>query len=161
MHIRRDAPLDAAGLRIGIAVSRYHHDITEALWKGAVDTFTGAGGSRADLDVVAAPGSFELTIVAQALAAREDLDGVVALGCIIRGETSHDRHLAGAIAGGLTRVALDARKPVAFGVLTCQSLHQARARAGGEHGNKGVEAMTAAIEAIRTLRALGAGAPAP
>ena len=95
MHTERDAPLDAAGLRIGIAVSRYHHEITEALWQGAVETFTGAGGSRADLDVVAAPGAFELTIVAQALATREDLDAVVALGCIVRGETSHDAHLPG------------------------------------------------------------------
>lgn len=161
MHIERDAPLDAAGLRIGIAVSRYHHEITEPLWHGAVECFTDAGGSRADLDVVAAPGSFELTIITQALAARDDLDAVVALGCIIRGETSHDQHLAAAIADGLTRIALDARKPVTFGVLTCQTLHQARARAGGDHGNKGAEAMAAAIEAIRTLRALRTGAPAP
>ncbi len=160
MHIERDVPVDATGLRIGITVSRYHHEITEALWAGAVDTFTGAGGSRADLDVVAAPGAFELTVLAQALAGREDLDGVVALGCIIRGETTHDTHLARALAHGLTQIALETRKPVTFGVLTCQTLHQARERAGGPKGNKGSEAMAAAIDTIRTLRALGAGATA-
>ena len=109
---------------------------------------------------MAAPGAFELTIVAQALATREDLDAVVALGCIVRGETSHDEHLARTIAHGLTRIALDTRKTVTFGVLTCQTLHQARERAGGERGNKGSEAMAAAIETVRTLRALGAGATA-
>jgi len=154
MHIRRQADSDATGLRLAIAVSGYHRDITDALCAGAVEAFTKAGGTEDALLIAPAPGTFELTAVSQALAARPDVDGVVALGCVIRGETSHDQHLARAVANGLTRIALDTGKPVSFGILTCDTKHQARARAGGEKGNKGIEAMEATIDTIRSINAI-------
>jgi 6,7-dimethyl-8-ribityllumazine synthase len=146
--------IDASGLRIGVACSRYHRAVTEALQAGAVEAFVRAGGVPDDLHVVEAPGTFELTGICQALARRDELHGVVALGCVIRGETTHDQHLGEAVAHGLTRIALDTGKPVAFGVLTCQTMHQARERAGGEQGNKGAEAMIATIAAVRSMRAI-------
>jgi len=157
MYVERQRELDATGLRIGIAVSRYHGDITEALCQAAVGTFTAAGGKRDDLTIVSAPGSFELTAMAGALAAREDLDAVVALGCVIRGETAHDEYICRSVAQGLTAITLETGKPVAFGLLTCHTKHQARERAGGEHGNKGEEAMAAIIETVHTLRDIAAG----
>lgn len=147
---------DAAGLRVAIAVSRYHPAVTDVLCSGAIEAFTRAGGTRDDLRIVPAPGAFELPAICRALAGRCDVDGVVALGCIIRGETSHDQHLAQAIAQGLTDVSVATGKPIAFGVLTCHTHQQARARAGGDKGNKGEEAMAAAIEAIQTIRDVGA-----
>ncbi|MEE8458494.1 MAG: 6,7-dimethyl-8-ribityllumazine synthase, partial [Phycisphaerales bacterium] len=110
---------DAAGLRVGLAVSRYHHRITDALCKAAVDRFRRAGGADADLRVVRAPGAFELTAVCRAFAAGGKIDAVVALGCVISGETDHDRYLASAVATGLTMITVETGVPVAFGLLTC------------------------------------------
>ncbi|MHC5115082.1 MAG: 6,7-dimethyl-8-ribityllumazine synthase [Planctomycetota bacterium] len=154
MHVPPPGELDATGLAIGVVVSRYHGEITGALLDGAVETFVEAGGSAGDLLTVPSPGAFELTTICQAVAQRPEIHGVVALGCVIRGETMHDQHLAQAVAGGLTRITLDTGKPVAFGVLTCQTLHQARDRAGGANGNKGAEAMAAVIEAVRSVRSV-------
>lgn len=147
-------PIDAGGLRIGVAVSRYHDDITSALERGAADAFARAGGRVEDLVVVQAPGAFELPLIAQALLARPDVDGVVALGCVITGETRHDRYIASSVADAFQRLSLEHRKPCAFGVLTCPDIEHARARAGGSKGNKGAEAMGAAVGAIRALRQL-------
>jgi 6,7-dimethyl-8-ribityllumazine synthase len=150
----------ANGLRVGIAISRYHRSITDALLAGAVSAFRRADGDERQLVVVGVPGAFELPVVCRALAARDDVDAVVALGCVVRGETAHDQHIAGAVALGLTEVSLSTGKPVSFGVLTCQTLHQARERAGGERGNKGEEAMNAAIAALQALRDVARGAGA-
>jgi len=151
-QIRPEA--DAAGLRVGLAVSRYHDRITDALCKAAVDRFRRAGGADADLQVVRTPGAFELTAVCRAFAASGDIDAVVALGCVISGETDHDRYIASAVATGLTMITVETGIPVAFGLLTCASLEQAEARAGGDHGNKGDEAMLAAIETARVVRSV-------
>jgi 6,7-dimethyl-8-ribityllumazine synthase len=156
MHVERESNESAEGLRIGIAVSRYHQDITDALRQGAVEVFTKAGGSADDLLIATAPGSFELMPLCQALANREDVDAVVALGCVIRGETTHDQYICQAVSQGLGQITLDTGKPVAFGLLTCQTKHQARERAGGENGNKGAEAMAAVIETVHALRRLAA-----
>ncbi len=144
----------ASGLRIGIAVSAYHAQITTALRAGAVKQFTDAQGVEADLRVVPAPGTFELTAVCRALVNGGGLDAVVALGCVISGETTHDTYIATAVAHGLTELTLATGVPVTFGVLTCQTIDQARARAGGTRGNKGAEAMAAAIETAAILRSL-------
>ena len=154
MHTELTTNASAAGLRIGIAVSQYHDHITSALCDAAVSRFVDAGGNRDDLRIVAAPGAFELTAICRALAAHGDLDAVVALGCIVSGETTHDRHLASAVAHGLTQITVDTGVPVSFGVLTCQNLAQAEARAGGAKGNKGAEAMAAAIQTTRAVKAL-------
>lgn len=144
----------AADLRIGVAVSRYHADVTEALEIGARGAFSAAGGRADALIIAEAPGSFELVAIATALARRGDLDAIVALGCIITGETTHDQYLASAIANGLASISVELTLPTAFGVLTCQTMDQARARAGGDAGNKGEEAMLAAISTANTVRSL-------
>ncbi|MBM3978329.1 MAG: 6,7-dimethyl-8-ribityllumazine synthase, partial [Planctomycetes bacterium] len=118
-------------------------------------TLEAAGLRPEALRVEPAPGSFELPLLAQALAARDDVDAVLCFGLVLRGETSHNEHVARAAADGIQRVALDARKPVLFGVLTCETLAQARARAAParEGGlDKGAEVARAAIEALVTLQ---------
>lgn len=144
------SPNDASGLRIAIVVSSYHADVTGALREGAAAALRMRGGTVAVDE--SAPGAFELPMVAQAVAARGDIDAVVALGCVLTGETSHDRYISDAVAHGLMQVALRHGVPVTFGVLTCVTIEQARARAGGAKGNKGGEAMDAAIDAALSMR---------
>ena len=150
----------AAGRRVAIVTSRYHHAITSRLEAAAVETFLAAGGVEADLVRCSSPGAFELVAIAAALAARPDLDGVVALGCIVAGETRHDRHLAAAVAQSLADLSARHAKPVAFGVLTVNELKQARDRAGGKVGNKGREAMDAVLLAAETIAEMTKAAPA-
>lgn len=156
MHVPTPAT-DASGLRIAVVVSRYHAEITAALAKGARDAFLRAGGTPDDLVEVTAPGAFELPAICSALAHDGNVDGVVALGCVVAGETRHDEYIAHAIADGLVRIAVDTGIPVALGVLTVVNLEQARARAGGAKGNKGAEAMTAAIDAVVAIHAVTGG----
>lgn len=153
MHQGPQLRADAGGLRIGVAVSRYHGEVTGAMRRAAEEAFSAAGGSAQNLLVIEAPGAFELTAVCRALA-DNGLDAVVALGCVIAGETRHDRHLADAVAQGLTAITVRTGVPVAFGVLTCENLEQAKARSGGDKGNKGAEAMQAAIAAARAVQAI-------
>jgi 6,7-dimethyl-8-ribityllumazine synthase len=160
MHTDLNSTSSAKGLHIGIAISRYHAEITQSMQNGAEGAFLRAGGDRENLTVVATPGSFELVAICRALAMTHDADGasacdaIVALGCIITGQTTHDQYIAAAVAQGLVDITVQCGIPVAFGVLTCQNIEQARARAGlaEEHGkpksNKGAEAMIAAIEAV-------------
>lgn len=150
----QDAPctaFSARGLRVGIVTSVYHQSVCSALERGAVDAFTAAGGSPSDIVRVDAPGAFELVAISLAMAQRIDIDAVVALGCVLTGETSHDKFICEAVVNGLSQVSLQTGKPVAFGVLTCVTVEQARARSGGAKGNKGVEAMQAAIHAVHSI----------
>jgi 6,7-dimethyl-8-ribityllumazine synthase len=163
MHTAVPLASDARGLRVGIATSRYHHEVTGRLLDGARAAFASAGGSDDDLILVDAPGSFELVAIAHALASRADLDAVVCLGCVLTGETTHDRYICEAVANGLGAISSTTGKPVAFGVLTCQNLEQASARAGGSRGNKGEEAMQAAViaaQAVARVRRIPLGRPA-
>jgi 6,7-dimethyl-8-ribityllumazine synthase len=150
----RSAPVCADGLRIGLAVSRYHGTVTDRLREGARAAFVEAGGAPEDLVEVDAPGAFELVAIANLLARHPRIDAVVALGCVITGETTHDQFINHAVATQLAAITVATGTPVAFGVLTCQSLDQAAARAGGDKGNKGAEAMAAAIETTRSLAAI-------
>ena len=159
--MRSDLPEepDASGLRVGIVVSGYHREITGALRAGAEACFREAGGGPDDLVVVPAPGAWELVPLAATLAEQGDVDAVVAIGCIVTGETTHDRYLAQAVAGALASLGARTGVPVSFGVLTCQTVEQAAARAGGARGNKGIEAMAAALHAARAIAAIrGEGA---
>ncbi len=151
----------ADGLRIGVAVSRYHAEITDSMRDAAIEHFGTAGGADDDLHVVPTPGAYELVAISRAMAHCGKLDAVVALGCIIAGETNHDEYLAAAVAHGLIDVTVATGVPVAFGVLTCQTLAQAQARSGGESGNKGTEAMAAAIEAARAVKSIARSTPEP
>jgi len=144
-----------ATLRIAVVVSRYNASITDRLLAAAVRRCakrTGRGPVVYD-----APGSFELPAIACAAAESGAFDAVVALGCVIKGETTHDAHLAGAVARGLVDVALLTGVPAAFGVLTVDSAAQASARAGGALGNKGEEAMDAALDAAVVIRSARLG----
>lgn len=147
---------NACGLRIAIVVSQYHADITDALRDGAVARFNAACGLADDLTVIPAPGAFELIAICKALADRGDLDAIVALGCIITGQTTHDQYIAHAVAAGIANIITATGVPIAFGVLTCQNLEQAQARAGGSVGNKGEEAMDAAIASANAINRINA-----
>jgi 6,7-dimethyl-8-ribityllumazine synthase len=143
-------------LRVGIVVSRYNESITRRLLDAAVATFVGAGLPAAGVDVAWVPGAFELPLAADRLAATGRYAAVLCLGAIIRGETSHDRHIASAVGHGIEQAARSHGLPVLFGVLTCDTLAQALARAGGDAasqfaGNKGRECAAAAIEMISLL----------
>ncbi|MFZ9688502.1 MAG: 6,7-dimethyl-8-ribityllumazine synthase [Phycisphaerales bacterium] len=146
--------LSARSLRIVVVTSTYHAEITDALERGAIKAFEEASGDRSRLRLVKAPGAFELVAISRAAAVRGDVDAVVAIGCVLTGETSHDRHICDAVANGLARISVEFGKPAAFGVLTCQTLGQAQARAGGAKGNKGEEAMRAAIGAANAVKEL-------
>lgn len=155
MHIEsQPSGQSASGLRIALVVSRYHNSITKRLADGATRAFREAGGPERNLLVTETEGSFELPVVAAALADREEVDAVVALGCIIAGETNHDQVIAHAVAHGLMHLSLESRKPMTFGILTCATLAQAEERAGGSRGNKGADAMRAAIDACNVIENL-------
>jgi 6,7-dimethyl-8-ribityllumazine synthase len=145
-------PVDAAGLSLGIVATTWHAEITGRLLDRACEAAKASG--IADPTVVRAPGAVELPVVAQALAERHD--AVVALGVVIRGGTPHFEYVCDAVTAGLTRVALDAGKPVGNGVLTCDTEEQARDRAGlpGSAEDKGWEAAIAALATALTLRGL-------
>lgn len=150
--------VQADGLRVGIVVSRYHGEVTTALARGAREAFRANGGSDADLLQIDAPGAFELPVLASAFAHDGDVDAVVALGCVVTGETKHDEYICRAVAEGLMRISVDTGIPMGFGLLTVSTIEQAMARAGGAHGNKGEEAMLAALSAALSIRALAEAA---
>jgi 6,7-dimethyl-8-ribityllumazine synthase len=142
--------------RVAIAVSRYNDSVTSRLLDAAVATLRAAGIADGSVDVAWVPGSFELSFAADRLAATGRYAAVLCLGAIIRGETSHDRHIAQAAAAGIEACGRSRGIPVLFGVLTCETLAQAVARAGGGHGNKGHECAEAAIAMIRLTAVISA-----
>jgi 6,7-dimethyl-8-ribityllumazine synthase len=152
-----DGALAAAGFRFGIVVSRFNSFITERLLSGAVDALERAGASSKDVDVVHVPGAFELPLVAKKLAATGKYDALVAVGCVIRGETSHYDYVCSETSRGVQLAQMDTGIPIMFCVLTCDTLEQAIDRAGLKGGNKGFEAGLAAIEMSHLSRKLRAG----
>ena len=146
--------LTASGLRFGIVVSRWNDFITKALLEGALDAIRRHGGNEEQVTIAWVPGSFEIPVAAKAMAMSGKYDGIVALGCVIRGATSHYDHIAGAVTSGLNSVALESGLPVAFGVITVESIEQAIERAGSKAGNKGAEAATVVMEMANLLRQL-------
>ena len=131
---------------VGIVVSRFNGDITNRLLEGALAALDEAGVAPDAVDVMPVPGAFELPIGAMALAKTRRYACVVALGCVIRGETPHFEYVCAEAASGLQLAGLDTGVPVSFGLLTCDTREQAEARAGGGHGNKGAEAARSALE---------------
>jgi 6,7-dimethyl-8-ribityllumazine synthase len=144
--------LDASGLRIGLIVSRFNEFITEQLAKGALEVLERHGCPRENICFVKVPGAWELPIAAKHLVPR--CDAIVALGAVVRGDTPHFDYVAGGAANGLQRVSLDSGVPIAFGVLTTDTLQQAMDRAGGKSGNKGSEAAEVALELANLTRQL-------
>ncbi len=137
--------------RVGILVSRYNETVTERLLAGAQACLRERGVGPERVDVLRVPGAWELPLAARTLAARGGYVAVVALGAVIRGETAHFDYVAGEASRGLMEVALHYGIPVGFGVLTCDTLAQALARAGGDAGNKVHEAASAALDAAALL----------
>ena len=146
--------LEGRGLRVAVAVARFNGFVTEALLKGALDALTRHGVRDEDVTVAWTPGSFELPLVAKAMASSGRFDAVVCLGAVIRGETDHYEHVAGNAARGLATAALETGVPVIMGVLTTDTLEQAINRAGGKQGNAGYNAAVAALEMANLLKEL-------
>jgi 6,7-dimethyl-8-ribityllumazine synthase len=153
MHVPVPLQPSARGVRVAVVASRYHDEIVGRLADGAAKVFFESGGRDEDFLRIDAPGAFEIPVIAAALARRDDIDAVVCVGLVLTGETTHDRYICDAVAHGLQELALETGKPVAFGVLTCQTLAQAKARAGGAKGNKGEESMIAALHAAAMVQA--------
>jgi 6,7-dimethyl-8-ribityllumazine synthase len=149
-----EGELDGAGLSLAIVVSRFNDSITGKLLAGAVDALQRYGVGEHDVFWV--PGSFEIPVVAKRLAASGRYHAIICLGAVIRHETAHFEYVAGQAAEGIQRAALDTGVPCLFGVLTCDSEEQALDRAGGVHGNKGFEAVEAAVRVANLLRGLRA-----
>jgi 6,7-dimethyl-8-ribityllumazine synthase len=149
-----EGELMARTARFGIALSRFNSFIGERLLEGAVDTLVRHGADRAGIEVVRVPGAFEMPLVLKAMAASKKYDALIALGCVIRGETPHFEYVAGECAKGIAAVAQDSGMPVAFGVLTVDTIEQAIERAGTKAGNKGADAALSAIEMVNLLKKL-------
>lgn len=141
----------ARGRKVGIAVARFNEIVTRRLLAGAVEGLRSHGVADEDIDVAWVPGAFELPVVARRLAASSTYDAVICLGAVIRGETTHFEHVAGQAATGIREATEATGVPVIFGVLTTDTLEQALARAGGDHGNKGWDAAIAALEMASLL----------
>ena len=135
----------AEGLSFGIVVSEWNAKITHSLYEGCYDTLLKHGAKEDDIHLLQVPGSFELAVGAKMLADEHKSDAVICLGCVIKGETKHNEYINYAVANGLTSLSLFYSRPFVFGVLTPDSEEQALERAGGKHGNKGVEAAVTAI----------------
>jgi 6,7-dimethyl-8-ribityllumazine synthase len=146
--------------RIGIVVSRFNDLITERLLAGARACLLDHGIAEEDIDIAWAPGAWELPLAARHLIERRGCRGVIALGCVVRGDTPHFDFVAGAAATGLGALSGSTGAPVAFGVLTTDNMEQALARAGGKAGNKGWEAALAVLEMLDLAQQLEAGSGA-
>jgi len=133
-------------MRFGIVVSDWNSEITMALLEGAIKTLKRHGVKEDNIIIKHVPGSFELTIGAQFIVEYDDVDGVICLGCVIRGETPHFTYICQGVTQGITQLNLEYNIPFIFGVLTTDNKQQARDRAGGKHGNKGDEAAITAIK---------------
>ena len=150
-----EGTLSATGLKLAIVASRFNSLIVEPLVSGAVDAFVRSGGKADDVTIVRCPGAWELPQVVRHVIDRGGIDAVVALGAVIRGSTPHFDYVAGEAARGISAAAAASPVPVAFGVLTTDTIEQALERAGTKAGNKGFDAAMAAIELANLWKALG------
>jgi 6,7-dimethyl-8-ribityllumazine synthase len=151
---RIEGALRAAGFRFAVVVSKYNDFVTDRLQAGAIAALADAGAATGDITVVRVPGAFEIPLAAQHAAESGRFDAVVCLGCLIRGETPHFEYIASAVAHGLTTAAAATGVPMAFGVLTTNSVEEALARAGAGAANKGHEAAVAAVEMAEVVAQL-------
>ncbi len=155
-----DSPLpSAADMHFGIVVAEWNREITEALLEGAVRTLRAAGCPDHNIQIKFVPGTFELTLGAQFFAEYTDVDAVIALGCVIQGDTRHFDFVCQGVTQGITQLQMQWNMPIAFGVLTVNNQQQALDRAGGALGNKGDEAAAAAIQMVKLQIEMDAAAP--
>ncbi len=149
-----EGELQAKGLKLAIVVSRFNDFITNKLLDGAVDALLKHGVSEQNIDVIKVPGSFEIPIAAKKIAEKKSPDAIICLGAIIRGATPHFGYIASEVAKGIATVSLEAGIPVAFGVITADTIEQAVERAGTKSSNKGWEAAMVAIEMAQLMKKL-------
>lgn len=140
--------------RFAIVVAQWNRSVTDKLLEGAVSTFREAGVGEDQIDVAWVPGSWEIPLVAQRMAASARYAAVLCLGAVVRGETSHDQHINRGVSLAIGQIALQFDLPVLFGILTCESMEQAVDRAGGQHGNKGSQCAEAALHMVGLLKNL-------
>jgi 6,7-dimethyl-8-ribityllumazine synthase len=155
MSIRTiEGGLTVSGARFCIVVARWNSFVVDSLEAGAIDTLKRHGANEEDITVVRLPGAFEMPLVLDKVAASGEYDGIVALGAVIRGGTPHFEYVAGEAVKGMAQVTLNRGVPIAFGVLTVDTIEQAIERAGTKAGNKGGEAAASTIEMVNLLRQL-------
>ncbi|MCU0571978.1 MAG: 6,7-dimethyl-8-ribityllumazine synthase [Syntrophobacteraceae bacterium] len=147
-----EGKLLAQGLRFGIVISRFNDFICDRLLGGALDALKRSGGSEEQIDVFKVPGAFEIPLLAKQVAVSGRYDAVICLGAVIRGATPHFDYVASEVSKGIASVSLETSIPIAFGVLTTDTLEQAIERAGSKAGNKGWDAAMAAIEMVNLIR---------
>ncbi len=147
-----EGQLAGQGIRAALVVGRFNSLISERLLEGAVDCLTRHGVAPGDLTVCRVPGSFEIPLAAKRLAARQDVDGVICLGAVIRGSTPHFDYVAAEVSKGVATVSLETGKPVIFGVITSDTVEQAIERAGTKAGNRGWDAGLSLLEMVDLLR---------
>jgi 6,7-dimethyl-8-ribityllumazine synthase len=150
-----EGQLIVRGARIALLVARFNSFVVESLLSGAIDTLRRHGAEDRDLHIVRVPGAYEMPIAAKRLAAIGRYEAIIALGAVIRGGTPHFEYVAGECTKGLSQVSLQHDIPIAFGVLTVDSIEQAIERAGTKAGNKGAEAAMSTIEMVNLLREIG------
>jgi len=143
------------GFRIHIAVSDWNTEITSKLLSGAKKALSDVGVVPDDIAVVHTPGAFELPVAAKTLLKSKNADSIICLGCVIKGDTDHNIYINQAVATGLTQLSVISGKPIIFGLLTVNSQEQAEDRAGGKHGNKGIEAAITAVKMVHMQKELG------
>ncbi len=146
--------LKADNLKFGIIVSRFNSLITEKLLEGALDCIVRHGGSKENITVVRVPGAFEIPLIAKKMAKSKKYDAIICLGAVIRGSTPHFDYVASEVSKGIALVSLETEVPVAFGILTTDTLEQAIERAGTKMGNKGFDAALSAIEMANIISGL-------
>ncbi len=144
--------LQAKGLKFGIVVSRFNDFITSKLLDGAVDALTRHGAKDEDIEIVKVPGSFEIPMVAKRLAEKGRFNAVICLGTVIRGATPHFEYVAAEVSKGIAQASLETGVPIAFGIITADTIEQAVERAGSKSGNKGWDAALTAIEMAQVLK---------
>lgn len=145
---------DGSNLKVGIVVSEWNEKTTATLLDGAIETLTKHNVPEDEIKVVTVPGSYELPMGAKMLLGKEKYDAIICIGCVIKGETDHDKYINGAVAAGIMNLGLMSGTPVIFGVLTPNDQQQADDRAGGKYGNKGVEAAATALRMIQLRQEL-------
>ncbi len=147
-----EGALTVQSARFCLVVGRFNSFVVESLLEGAIDVLKRHGAAESDLTIVRVPGAFEMPVVMEKLAAKGDYDAIIGLGAVIRGGTPHFDYVAGECVKGIAQVSLKYAVPIAFGVLTVDTLEQAIDRAGAKAGNKGAEAAMSAVEMVNVLR---------
>jgi 6,7-dimethyl-8-ribityllumazine synthase len=149
-----EGELQAKGLKFGIVMSRFNEFITGRLLEGSMDALLRHGAKEEDIDLIKVPGSFEIPVIAKKIALKGIYNAVICLGTVIRGGTPHFEYIAAEVSKGIASVSIETGIPMAFGVITCDTIEQAVERAGTKSGNKGWDAALTAIEMAQLLKKL-------